>query len=246
MEYRRLLLRLAARDLSHGVGVDDIAAELSDLAAGTLEAALAIARTRVGEQAAAARIAVVAMGKCGGHELNYVSDVDVIFVVEPAEGHDEHAAIRAGTMLASNLMRICSRPHRRGHDLAGRRGAAPRGQVRAAGPHAREPPGLLREVGQDLGVPGAAQGAAGGRRPRARPRSTSRRSRRWCGRPPSARASSPTSRRCAAACSSTSPQPRRSGRSSSARAACATWSSRSSCCSSCTGAATRRSAPPRR
>ena len=108
VEYRRLLLLLAARDLSHGVGVDDIAAELSDLAAGTLEAALAIARTRVGEQAAAARIAVVAMGKCGGHELNYVSDVDVIFVVEPAEGHDEHAAIRAGTMLASNLMRICS------------------------------------------------------------------------------------------------------------------------------------------
>ena len=108
VEYRRLLLLLAARDLSHGVGVDDIAAELSDLAAGTLEAALAIARTRVGEQASAARLAVIAMGKCGGHELNYVSDVDVIFVVEPADGHDEQAAIRAGTMLASNLMRVCS------------------------------------------------------------------------------------------------------------------------------------------
>jgi len=108
VEYRRLLLRLAARDLSHGVGLDDIAAELSDLAAGTLDAALAIARARVGEQACAARLAVIAMGKCGGHELNYVSDVDVIFVVEPADGHDEHAAIRAGTQLASNLMRICS------------------------------------------------------------------------------------------------------------------------------------------
>ncbi|MGZ4437211.1 MAG: bifunctional [glutamine synthetase] adenylyltransferase/[glutamine synthetase]-adenylyl-L-tyrosine phosphorylase [Nocardioidaceae bacterium] len=106
--YRRLLVRLASRDLSHGVGVDDVAAELSDLAAGTLEAALAIARRRVGASAAAARLGVVAMGKCGGHELNYVSDVDVIFVVEPADGHDEHAAIRAGTQLASNLMRICS------------------------------------------------------------------------------------------------------------------------------------------
>jgi glutamate-ammonia-ligase adenylyltransferase len=48
------------------------------------------------------------MGKCGGHELNYVSDVDVIFVVEPADGHEEQAAIRAGTMLAANLMRVCS------------------------------------------------------------------------------------------------------------------------------------------
>lgn len=108
VEYRRLLLRLAARDLSHDVGVDDIAAELSDLAAATLEAGLAVARARVGEAAASARLAVIAMGKCGGHELNYVSDVDVIFVVEAVDGHDEHAAIRAGTQLASHLIRICS------------------------------------------------------------------------------------------------------------------------------------------
>ncbi|MDN4174020.1 bifunctional [glutamine synthetase] adenylyltransferase/[glutamine synthetase]-adenylyl-L-tyrosine phosphorylase [Nocardioides sp. SOB77] len=108
VEYRRLLLRLAARDLAHDLGVDDTAAELSDLAAGTLEAALAVARQRVGEQAALARLAVIAMGKCGGHELNYVSDVDVVFVHEPAEGADDHAALRAATQLASNLMQVCS------------------------------------------------------------------------------------------------------------------------------------------
>ena len=106
--YRRLLLRLAARDLSHAVGVDDVAAELSDLAAGTLDAALAIARARVGDAATNTRLAVIAMGKCGGHELNYVSDVDVIFVAEPAEGCDEQASLRASTQLASNLMRVCS------------------------------------------------------------------------------------------------------------------------------------------
>ena len=32
---------------------------------------------------APARLAVIAMGKCGGGELNYVSDVDVIFVAGP-------------------------------------------------------------------------------------------------------------------------------------------------------------------
>ena len=106
--YRRLLLRLAARDLSHDVGVDDVAAELSDLAAGTLDAALAIARARVGDAASSARLAVIAMGKCGGHELNYVSDVDVIFVAEPAEGCDEQPALRAATQLASHLVRVCS------------------------------------------------------------------------------------------------------------------------------------------
>ncbi len=108
VEYRRVLLRLAARDLAHHVGVDDVAAELSDLAAGTLDAALAVARARVGESAACARIAVIAMGKCGGHELNYVSDVDGIFAYEPVEGVADAKAARAATQLASHLMQVCS------------------------------------------------------------------------------------------------------------------------------------------
>lgn len=108
VEYRRVLLRLAARDLAHEVGVDDVAAELADLAAGTLDAALAVARTRVGEAADRCRLAVVAMGKCGGHELNYVSDVDVLFVHEPAPGHEEDPGLlRTATQLASHLIRVC-------------------------------------------------------------------------------------------------------------------------------------------
>ena len=110
VEYRRVLLRLAARDLAHDLGVDDAAAELSDLAAGTLEAALAIARHEVGESADLVRLAVIAMGKCGGRELNYVSDVDVIFVHEPVDGADEAAATRAATQLAGHLIRACSDP----------------------------------------------------------------------------------------------------------------------------------------
>ncbi len=108
VNYRRILLRLAARDLTHHLGIDDAAAEIADLAAGTLEAALAIARARVGETALSTRLAVVAMGKCGGHELNYVSDVDVIYVFEPVADADERVALRAATQLASQLMQICS------------------------------------------------------------------------------------------------------------------------------------------
>ena len=107
VEYRRVLLRLAARDLAHDLAVDDAAAELADLAAGTLEAALAVARARVGEPAATARLAVIAMGKCGGHELNYVSDVDVIYVYEPVDGADETAAAKAASQLAGHLMQVC-------------------------------------------------------------------------------------------------------------------------------------------
>ncbi|MEV0962925.1 MULTISPECIES: bifunctional [glutamine synthetase] adenylyltransferase/[glutamine synthetase]-adenylyl-L-tyrosine phosphorylase [unclassified Streptomyces] len=107
--YRRCLLSIAARDVCGTTDVAQTAAELADLATATLRAALAIARTDAPEDAAACRLAVIAMGKCGGHELNYVSDVDVIFVGEPAsEAVDEATALKAATRLASHLMRICS------------------------------------------------------------------------------------------------------------------------------------------
>ncbi|GAB1335296.1 bifunctional [glutamine synthetase] adenylyltransferase/[glutamine synthetase]-adenylyl-L-tyrosine phosphorylase [Streptomyces sp. E-15] len=106
--YRRCLLSIAARDVCGTTDVAETAAELADLATATLRAALALAADSAPEDAAACRLAVIAMGKCGGHELNYVSDVDVIFVAEPAEGTPEPQALRAATKLASHLMRICS------------------------------------------------------------------------------------------------------------------------------------------
>ncbi len=106
--YRTRLLALAARDLADGAEVSDVAAELADLAGATLEAALAVARAEVGTAATSCRLAVIAMGKCGGRELNYVSDVDVVFVAEAVDGADETTALRAATTLASTLMRVCS------------------------------------------------------------------------------------------------------------------------------------------
>ncbi|MFE1057590.1 bifunctional [glutamine synthetase] adenylyltransferase/[glutamine synthetase]-adenylyl-L-tyrosine phosphorylase [Streptomyces rochei] len=106
--YRRCLLSIAARDVCGTIDVAETAAELADLATATLRAALALAEAAAPEDAALCRLAVIAMGKCGGHELNYVSDVDVIFVGEAVEGADEPRALRAATSLASHLMRICS------------------------------------------------------------------------------------------------------------------------------------------
>ncbi|MFF8648732.1 bifunctional [glutamine synthetase] adenylyltransferase/[glutamine synthetase]-adenylyl-L-tyrosine phosphorylase [Streptomyces griseoluteus] len=106
--YRRCLLSIAARDVCGTTDVTQTAAELADLATATLRAALAMAQTAAPEDAQACRLAVIAMGKCGGHELNYVSDVDVIFVAEPTQGTDETKALKAATRLASHMMRICS------------------------------------------------------------------------------------------------------------------------------------------
>ncbi|WRZ93288.1 bifunctional [glutamine synthetase] adenylyltransferase/[glutamine synthetase]-adenylyl-L-tyrosine phosphorylase [Streptomyces sp. NBC_01007] len=106
--YRRCLLSIAARDVCGTTDLAQTAAELADLATATLRAALAVAEAAAPDDAALCRLAVVAMGKCGGHELNYVSDVDVIFVGEGVEGADEGKAVQAAARLASHMMRICS------------------------------------------------------------------------------------------------------------------------------------------
>ncbi|WP_212567265.1 MULTISPECIES: bifunctional [glutamine synthetase] adenylyltransferase/[glutamine synthetase]-adenylyl-L-tyrosine phosphorylase [unclassified Pseudonocardia] len=105
--YRDELLGLASADLA-AVGdptlpvmeVDDVAAQLADLAEAALAAALAVAAAEQ-DPPEELRLAVIGMGKCGGRELNYVSDVDVIFVAEPGG-----ELTQASTKLASRVMRV--------------------------------------------------------------------------------------------------------------------------------------------
>ncbi|WIM97968.1 bifunctional [glutamine synthetase] adenylyltransferase/[glutamine synthetase]-adenylyl-L-tyrosine phosphorylase [Actinoplanes oblitus] len=99
--YRIALLRIAAADLTGGRGLEPTMAALSTLADETLAAAYAIAVAALPAGTPEPRLAVVAMGKCGGNELNYVSDVDVIFV---AAGDED---LPAGTTVAARLIEIC-------------------------------------------------------------------------------------------------------------------------------------------
>lgn len=141
-KYRRHLCELALRDLAAPSPLEampKVGAELADLAAAALEAALAVARTEVGatmgaEKVAALRFAVLGMGKCGARELNYISDVDVMYVValdEPPEeadpdpsdsakagtgsdsiALDEGEMVQVGNALASAISRIIYAPER--------------------------------------------------------------------------------------------------------------------------------------
>ena len=112
--YRRRVLHLAARDLTGKASVDEVGQELAGIADAVLEAALAIARAELPGDAAPARLAIIAMGKCGARELNYASDVDVIFVAEPAPGgtepaSTEEAALKTATKLAAGVIQVCER-----------------------------------------------------------------------------------------------------------------------------------------
>ena len=110
--YRRELAEIAAIDVSSAnpLAVEPaVSAALADLAGAALEAGLAIARAETpGHESA--RLAIMAMGKCGARELNYVSDVDVIYVAEPADGFEEGPAMAVATALASRAAAVCSAP----------------------------------------------------------------------------------------------------------------------------------------
>jgi len=99
---RRELLRIAVRDLAAGTPVDSVGAELADLADACLQAGLELAWRTVGD--APVGLAVLAMGKLGGAELNYVSDVDVLFCHEPAAGADPGLAGGLAAAAAQKLI----------------------------------------------------------------------------------------------------------------------------------------------
>lgn len=105
--YRDQLMLVAAVDLAATVENQPslqyqvVGRQLADLADAALAAALAVAVARVCPgHLPPVRLAVMAMGKCGARELNYVSDVDVVFVAEPADA--------TTTRLAAELMSVAT------------------------------------------------------------------------------------------------------------------------------------------
>ncbi len=87
---RRAMLRVAARDLG-GAGLEEVVLEVSDVADACLAAAAA---------SVAPDLAVIALGKLGGRELNYASDVDLLFVhPAPGAGAQEVAEREAGALI---------------------------------------------------------------------------------------------------------------------------------------------------
>lgn len=111
--YRAEIVRIALRDLNAAdplAVMPSVGAELADAASAAIEAALAVARADLAQHyppddIARVRLSVIGMGKCGARELNYISDVDVIYVHE-AEGLDESVAAGIAAALASAMAQI--------------------------------------------------------------------------------------------------------------------------------------------
>ena len=119
LTYRTELLRLIAHDVTQPEATEAFSAvskHLSDLAAEAIEAGLEVARWELTEgtehgsftkdEVANTRLSVIAMGKCGARELNYISDVDVIYVADTgSDSLDRDRALEIATRLATRMMR---------------------------------------------------------------------------------------------------------------------------------------------
>ena len=115
--YRSQLLIVAAHDLAPAVetslpttALPAVCQALTELADVTLQTGLAVAAAELPVNAAPARLAVIAMGKCGAKELNYLSDVDVIFAADhpdPEQPGDDTGMLATASTLAAGMMRIC-------------------------------------------------------------------------------------------------------------------------------------------
>ncbi len=88
---RREFVRIAVRDLLGLADLVTVGRELTSLAEVCLEAALGLAAPQI-------PFAIIGMGKLGGNELNYSSDVDVLFV---HAGNDSQEADRVGRAVLS-------------------------------------------------------------------------------------------------------------------------------------------------
>ena len=91
---RRSMLRAAARDLG-GAPLEEVVAEITSIAEACLEAAI--------RHAAPEGVAVIGLGKLGGGELNYASDVDVVFV-HAGGGPGRHDAAERSCAAAIRLL----------------------------------------------------------------------------------------------------------------------------------------------
>ncbi len=118
----REMLQIGARDLLGLDAMPTAAREFSNLADACVQAALDIAYASLQAKGSSNPLAVVALGKLGGQELNYSSDIDLLFVHEDSlrlqtelhDGRRIETAVYLGR-LAENVIRILSDETAEGH-----------------------------------------------------------------------------------------------------------------------------------
>jgi [glutamine synthetase] adenylyltransferase / [glutamine synthetase]-adenylyl-L-tyrosine phosphorylase len=118
---RRETLRIAYGDIIRSQRLEVVAGQISSLADAILEAAVRFARTALEQKRGLprradgqpSRFVALAMGKLGGNELNYSSDIDLIFLYEAdgeTDGQRPQANVEFFDRLARDVVKLLTEP----------------------------------------------------------------------------------------------------------------------------------------
>jgi len=109
----QVLMEVGLADLAGELSTRDCTLTLSALADAILEAAT---RFVLAERGGGGGLAVIAMGKLGGREIGYGSDLDLIFAYREPEAPDaaENDAFERAVRQAQRVLRLLSAPHGEG------------------------------------------------------------------------------------------------------------------------------------
>jgi glutamate-ammonia-ligase adenylyltransferase len=115
----REVARIAVRDLARLSDLTEVMADLSSLASAALGGAVRFARRQLSERYGAPMIetvggdrrecgfVILGMGKLGGHELNFSSDIDLVYLYETEQGTTEGGQGGEPVTLHQYFVRLC-------------------------------------------------------------------------------------------------------------------------------------------
>ncbi|GAB5376118.1 MAG: bifunctional [glutamine synthetase] adenylyltransferase/[glutamine synthetase]-adenylyl-L-tyrosine phosphorylase [Acuticoccus sp.] len=110
---RRLSLAVALADLCAGASVETVTEALSDFADAAISAALATSLAEAAGRGqcgtadpATSGLVVLAMGKLGGRELNYSSDIDLVVLVDPKRAGAAGLSIETAVRVTQQMARL--------------------------------------------------------------------------------------------------------------------------------------------
>lgn len=104
----RVLVEVAIADLAGAIGTRQATRTLSALAEESLRRVVAYVLH------AARGLCVIAVGKLGGHEIGYASDLDLMFLYDPEAAPNVDEAAAHFSRLAQRVIRLLSQPHAAG------------------------------------------------------------------------------------------------------------------------------------
>ncbi len=115
--YKREILRIGGRDICGRDNLETTTLQISQLAESILQAFFSIAAAEVKSKRGPAKAAIscIALGKFGGNELNYSSDIDLIFLYAKGKGQGDLEASEEANQFVSELIKHLTAESAEGH-----------------------------------------------------------------------------------------------------------------------------------